>query len=106
MRIRVCDRDDAKRLIARRRALGHDRYDEVWNGVYVMAAVPSDEHQEIVSALTWFFESLIVSTGLGKVRPGTNISDRAKGWKKNYRCPDVAVFLNGGAAVRYANHWY
>src|SRR3954454_1477279 len=55
--------------------------------------VPNDEHQEIVSGLTGIFEALIVWTGLGKARPGTNVSDRAKGWKKNYRCPDVAVFL-------------
>jgi hypothetical protein len=32
----VADRDIYRDLIRQRKKLGHDRYDEVWDGVYVM----------------------------------------------------------------------
>ena len=32
-------------LLERRRQLGQDRYDEVWDGVYVMNPAPSYEHR-------------------------------------------------------------
>ena len=50
-------------------------------------------------------EDVIGWPGLGEVRPGVNVSDRVKNWKKNYRIPDVAVFLNGGKAINYTTHW-
>ena len=37
--------------------------------------------------------------------PGVNLSDRDKGWKTNYREPDVAVFLRGGRAIDRGTHW-
>ena len=81
----IADPDLQRRLIRRRRLHEEDRYDEVWEGVYVMNAQPNDEHQSIVSRLTYIFEFVIGEPGMGKVRPGTNISDRAKGWKENYK---------------------
>ena len=101
----IADPDLQRRLIRRRRLHEEDRYDEVWEGVYVMNAQPNDEHQSIVSRLTYIFEFVIGEPGMGKVRPGTNISDRAKGWKENYRCPDVAVFLNNSTAINRRTHW-
>jgi Uma2 family endonuclease len=44
--------------------------------------------------------------GLGKVRPGVNVSDRIDDWKYNYRIPDVAVFLNEGTAECYDTFWF
>ncbi len=101
----IADPDLQRQLIRRRRARGEDRYDEVWEGVYVMNAQPNDEHQSIVSRLTHIFECVIGDTGLGHIRPGTNISDRHEGWKENYRCPDVAVFLNNSTAINRRTHW-
>ena len=101
----IADPDLERSLIRRRRARGEDRYDEVWEGVYVMNAQPTNVHQSLVSRLSFVFESVIGQLGLGMVLPGTNVSDRADGWKKNYRCPDVAVYLNETKAINWETHW-
>ncbi len=92
-------------LQAQRQATGANRYDEVWEGTYMMTPMPNDEHQEIVSRLTSVFEEVVGWPGLGKVRPGVNVSDRESNWKQNYRVPDVAVFLAGGKAKNCDTHW-
>ena len=51
----IADPDLQRQLIRRRRARGQDRHDEVWEGVYVINAQPNDEHQSIVSRLTFIF---------------------------------------------------
>ena len=101
----IADPDLERSLIRRRRARGEDRYDEVWEGVYVMNAQPTNVHQSLVSRLSFVFESVIGQLGLGMVLPGTNVSDRAESWKKNYRCPDVAVYLNESKAINWETHW-
>jgi len=102
----VQDVDLARQLIAERRKLGHDRFDEVWDGTYVMNPLPNDEHQELQAHLTHLLETVIWEAQLGKVRPGVNVSDREQGWKKNFRCPDVVVFLNGSRAVNCDTFWF
>jgi len=92
-------------LIRQRRRRGLDHHDEVWDGVYVMSPLADDEHQELVGNLTHSFVVTIAYAGLGKVRPGVNVSDRADRWKRNYRCPDVVVYLNGTKARNLATHW-
>ena len=101
----IADPDLERSLIRRRRLREEDHHDEVWEGVYVMNAQPNDEHQSIVSRLTFIFENVIGEQKLGHIRPGTNISDRHQGWKENYRCPDVAVFLNDSTAINRRTHW-
>ena len=44
--------------------------------------------------------------GLGVAYPGINISDKKMNWKKNFRVPDVAVFLNGTKAINCDTHWF
>ena len=92
-------------LKAERQATGADRYDEVWEGTYIMNPLPNDEHQEIVSRMTSIFEEIIGWPGLGKVRPGVNVSNRQHDWKQNYRVPDVAVFLPDGVARNCDAYW-
>jgi len=46
----VKDIDQANKLIQERRRTGAHRYDEVWDGVYVMTSLPSLEQQELVLA--------------------------------------------------------
>ncbi|WP_152049242.1 Uma2 family endonuclease [Tautonia marina] len=92
-------------ILEQRRASGGDRFDEVWDGVYVMAPMPNDEHQEIVMGLSFVLQTVVGLAGLGRVRPGVNVSDRDDGWKQNYRCPDVVVFLNGTSAINRETHW-
>ena len=45
MSLLVSDPELKERLLAERRASGGDRYDEVWDGVYVMSPLADDEHQ-------------------------------------------------------------
>ena len=92
-------------LIRRRRRLGHDHHDEVWDGVYVMSPLADNEHQELVGNLTFCFYASIATPALGKVLPGVNVTDRASGWRKNYRCPDVVVYLNETKAENKRSHW-
>lgn len=101
----ITDRYLERRLIRRRRNSGADRYDEVWEGVYVMNAMPNIEHQTLVGRLTHVLQFLVDDEDRGLVLPGCNVSDRKQGWRQNYRVPDVAVFLKGGAAVPKRSHW-
>ncbi len=102
----IRDREMEQRLIARRRRLGHDKFDEVWKGVYVMAPVANIEHQDFVSGLDYLLGSVVRMSGQGIVLPGTNVSDRRVGWKKNFRCPDVAVFLKDTQAINCDTFWF
>lgn len=94
-----------ERLQRERQIAGADRYDEVWEGTYMMAPMPNDEHQQIVNRFAAIFQDTIDWPGHGDVRPGVNVSDRVDDWEKNYRVPDVAVFLKGGIAVNYGAFW-
>ncbi|HEX4072899.1 MAG TPA: Uma2 family endonuclease, partial [Planctomycetaceae bacterium] len=101
----IQDADLARQLIARRQRMGHDRSDEVWDGTYVIYSPPDNEHQEIRAQLTSLLVGIIDYQHIGKVRPGVNLSDRDRGWRKNYRCPDVVVFLNNTKGVDCDTHW-
>lgn len=90
---------------AQRAKTGTDRYDEVWDGVYIVSPLPNDEHQDLVGAIFNLFFELVGKPKLGLVRPGVNVSDRDEGWNHNYREPDVAVFLKGTKALNRKTHW-
>lgn len=94
-----------RRLLRKRRLAGAHHHDEVWNGVYIMSPLADDKHQKLVGGLTTVLNLTIGFPGLGEVRPGVNVSDRVRGWKHNYRVPDVAVRLNEGGARILKNHW-
>jgi Uma2 family endonuclease len=95
-----------RQLMRRRHAWGVDRYDEVWDGVYIMNAMPNNQHQDLVMRLASICQYLIFDAGLGRVHPGCNVTDRPIKWRQNYRCPDVAVFLSGTKAVDKGSHWF
>jgi Uma2 family endonuclease len=101
----IMDRDLAERLRDERRAAGSDRWDEVWEGTYMMAPLPNNEHQEIVSRLTGIFQETVGWDSEAIVLPGANVSDRVKDWIQNYRCPDVVVYLAGTRAKNCDTHW-
>ena len=93
-------------LRAEREASGADRFDEVWEGIYVMTPLPNDEHQELATNL-----GAALRLGLGfdsphKVYVGVNVSDRETGWQHNYRGPDVAVYLSSNEAKDCGTHWH
>ncbi len=88
----VFDPTAAEHMLAERRRLGQDRKDEVWNGTYIMSPDPTFSHQLIAFELCTIFTQSQKTRG-GTTYPGGNVSDREKGWEKNYRCPDVIVLF-------------
>ncbi len=93
-------------IIAQRQANGTDKYDEVWEGMYVMSPLANNEHQELVGQLNAILGETLGWGQLGRTFPGGNISDRATNWEWNFRCPDVLLFLNGNPAEDRGTHWF
>lgn len=95
----ITDPHVEEKLLVNRRAWGGDRFDEVWDGVYVQAPTTNNEHQELMASLSAAFYNAFANQPEVRVFPGVNVSDRKAGWEKNYRCPDVAVVLPGSRAL-------
>lgn len=89
---------------AQRELTGADRFDEVWEGVYIMAPLANDEHQGLQLQFCFILQATVGAVG-ALVRAGVNVSDRVVDWKQNYRCPDVVVFLPGTKARNCDTHW-
>jgi Uma2 family endonuclease len=96
--------DELRRIVARRRARGIDKFDEVWDGVYVMSPLADDTHQELTGLFYEVFQEANLPRGT-RVRPGVNVSDRDDDWRRNYRCPDVVVFLPDTRAECRGAYW-
>ena len=101
----VIDPRFSERLIEERRARGIDRFDEVWEGTYIMAPAPNDEHQELIGGFIEVLRNVVDHRGLGKTRPGINLATDPDDWENDYRIPDVAVFLNDSSAVCHGAFW-
>ena len=99
----ILDEDVLDAIIDDRQATGADRRDEVWDGVYMIMPQPNDTHQEIVAELLITFRDALGRTP--KLRPGVNVSDRDDDWTKNYRGPDLVVFLEGTTAINRDTYW-
>lgn len=102
----ITDPELERELIAQRQAWGADKFDEVWDGVYVMSPLANNEHQDLVGQLDTIFTIVVRWAGLGRVQPGANVSDRPENWKQNYRCPDLLVFLHDNPAEDRGTHWF
>jgi Uma2 family endonuclease len=105
MALLVLDPAKARHLIRERRKNGLDRYDEVWDGVYVMAPIANNEHQSLATQIVIAIGNGIRIPEDGLVFAGCNVSNREDKWEKNYRVPDVAVFLAGNPAEDRHTHW-
>jgi Uma2 family endonuclease len=101
----VLDPYVSDRLLRERRDRGIDVYDEVWEGVYVMAPAPNDEHQEIELNLARPLLEVVQDGRLGAVRTRVNLASDPKDWEHDYRIPDVVVFLKGSPAVCHDTFW-
>lgn len=102
----ILDHQLEAELLADRRASGADCHDEVWEDVHMMAPTPNLEHQALIGGWTRVLYEIVTECQLGSVFPGVNVSDRVHDWKRNYRVPDVAVFLHGTKAVRHDTFWF
>jgi Uma2 family endonuclease len=105
MEVLVTDPREQERLIARRRESGGDRFDEVWEGMYVMSPIADNQHQELQARLGAAFLHLLADPRT-RVLTGANVTDQDDDWEQNYRCPDVAVFLPGTTAQDRGSHWF
>ncbi len=101
----ILDPRQSERLQAERHARGQDKFDEVWEGVYVMAPAPNDEHQQLATRLARPFLDAVEDPGRGLVRLGINLASDPADWEHNYRVPDLAVFLNDSPAVCHNAFW-
>src|SRR4051794_37908895 len=101
----ILDPELRRRVIRHRRRIGADRHDEVWNGVYIVSPEADNRHQELGTEFIIAFREALGGRPGGKVYQGVNVSDRDTDWKKNYRVPDVAVFLPGNPAQDRGTHW-
>jgi Uma2 family endonuclease len=94
-----------KRFLRKRHAWGGDRHDEVWNGVYVLMPLGDNQHQKLGLDLALALTHALGDDDAIQIFPACNVSDDQGDWTKNFRCPDVAVFLPGNPAEDRDTHW-
>jgi Uma2 family endonuclease len=104
-RLMVLSPNVVEQIIRQRQESGACRWDEVWDGEYLVMPEPDDLHQKIVTFLSVIFGIVLDMGRLGDVLAGTNVTDRDDDWRQNYREPDVAVFLRGASARDGGTHW-
>src|SRR5687768_6018801 len=80
--------------LAHRKAIGADRWDEMWEGVLHMTPAPGNEHQRMLDRLIVFLLPLLERTGRGTLRSGINVFDESS-LEESYRIPD-ATFVGAG----------
>jgi Uma2 family endonuclease len=102
---RILEPSVVRQLIRQRQKCGIDKWDEVWEGVYVVPPLANNPHQNVVGLLTGILFNVVILEERGQVQPGANVSDRRDGWEHNYRDPDVVVVLNDGQAIDCGTHW-
>src|SRR5262245_5398850 len=106
MPVLVQDPDLAAQLIRDREAAGDHTGVEVWDGVTVIMPLADTEHFDITTFFIWAFRSVFDPSAGDRVQGPCNVSDQPKRWKRNYRNPDVAIFLSGNPAQDRRTHWY
>ena len=89
-----------------RKSQGLDRYDEVWDGVYVVLPLADNEHQSLATQLAAAIIQRVDLIGLGETFVGANVTDRQDDWTKNFRVRDVLVFLKESKAEDCDTHWF
>jgi len=104
MTLLIADPTLQEDLIARRKAIGADHYDEVWEGVYFMPPSPNVDHGHRQSGLVRILLEIVEDQGLGGVITAPNVSDRRDDWTYNYRVPDIAVVLSDSRAENAVTH--
>lgn len=105
MRVLINDPLYAAHVRAEREATDGARWDEVWDGVYVIVPFPDILHQHLASHLTEPFFAVVEKSPECRVYAGINVSDREADWLENVRVPDVAVVLEGSAAQDCDTHY-
>ncbi len=102
----ILDAELERELIAQRAAWGGDRFDEVWEGTYMMSPLADNEHQELQSRLAAAIQQCLGWNSAFRILCGANITDQQDDWTRNYRCPDVLVFSPNCQAKNCGTHWF
>lgn len=97
----MLDQTEADAIIADRQARGVDRFDEVWEGQYMMAPNASWDHQDLAAEVAFILHQVAKELG-GYCHQCDNVTDRDDDWTKNYRIPDVLVVLPGSKAKKFS----
>lgn len=84
--------------LAHRKAIGADRWDEMWDGVLHMVPSPGVEHQRMLNELIVFLLPLFRQTRRGTVISQINVFDESS-FAENYRIPDLTFVTTGREAV-------
>jgi Uma2 family endonuclease len=92
--VRDPQRKEFEALLERRRQLGQDRYDEVWDGVYVMNPAPSYERQRLAQQLAVLLDPLARAAELEAVAGGVNLGN-----EDSYRIPDASLHRRGSGGT-------
>ncbi len=88
-------REVSAQELARRKRLGLDHWDEMWEGVLHMSPAPANEHQRIQLELGSFLLILLRRTKRGTIFLGVNIF----GTEHDYRIPDLSFVATGRESV-------
>jgi Uma2 family endonuclease len=86
-------------MIAERRRLGLDHFDEMWEGELHMVPAPSGEHQRFGTRLLAYLLPVVERAGL-IASYETGLYDPAVGGETSYRVPDLAVYPAAVASER------
>ena len=93
------DEETLEEVIADRRQRGLDRFDEVWEGTYVVMNSPNWVHQELSSFLLVALTAVLDRDAGDRVVADFNVTDREDDYRQNYRIPDLSVVLAAGSAT-------
>ena len=77
-------------FLEERRRLGHDRFDEVWEGVYHLVPSPTTAHQRIARDCLLIFAAIAKRRAL-HVFHDLDLQDPTTSKRTNYRQPDLSV---------------
>lgn len=91
--------DVPSHLLAERRRLGLDLFDEMWEGELHMVPPPSEEHQRTGGRLYVALSGVADTVGL-HVRYETGVFDPANPTDESYRTPDLVVFDEAARSAR------
>jgi Uma2 family endonuclease len=93
-----------RKLLSKREASGLDRQDEMWDGIYVVSPVQDVEHRQIAAKFLFSVAAVRGDRNEDHIAFGYNISDRVEGWHKNYRIPDLVLYLSENPARNCKTH--
>jgi Uma2 family endonuclease len=86
-------------MLEERRRLGHDRFDEVWDGILHMVPTPGLVHQRAATDLFIAMRTIARRRGMDAFME-FNLLDPATADFSNYRVPDVTVAAPAHVSLR------